>query len=135
MGKLSELRSCRYFSDLDEIDLALLTTVLQMRSLQRNEMLFSAGQPSDALLVIKQGQISILETIFTEGEPLCEVALLGPTFHLVDAKVTSPEAVLWSLSHQAFTRLLKVRPTLAARMLRNIGLQLHQRVHQTMSLQ
>ncbi|MEP6638684.1 MAG: Crp/Fnr family transcriptional regulator [Chloroflexota bacterium] len=110
------LLACRLFSGLDEAGMALVAGALRSRRFRRGEVIFHAGDPGDALSIVRGGSVKILIAPEDGTEPAILTAI-GPSgffgeLALLDGGARSATAVAIEatetlvLHHDAFDRLL-----------------------------
>lgn len=58
-GALEAVRGCRLFAGIDEEGLGRLAGALHQRRFRRNETIFHAGDPGDALFIVAAGEVKI----------------------------------------------------------------------------
>ena len=103
---------------LGAADLADVATFGSERATQAGELLFQAGEASDDLFVILEGEVEIVAgdgTVVAEYGPggfAGELALLTGQRRFVNGRVTRPGRVL-VIEQDEFRRLMSVRPALA----------------------
>ena len=119
---------------LDGPELAVLSSCLTTVHVERGALLFSVGDPGDALFVSLQGDIGLRTpgsdrrlASFAPGVVIGEMAMLSGGTRSAEA-VAESDVILMKLSGDAFDRLIAEHPTLAAKLLRNIALHLSHRV-------
>jgi len=70
------LRGVALFADVSSEDLAELGSTARVRSYPRRQIVFSRGDPSDALIVVLHGRVQIIVRSVDGGELI--LAMLGP---------------------------------------------------------
>lgn len=127
---------------LDEAQLAALAAELDELHFAAGTAVFRAGEPGDALYLSTQGTIAVLLpgspskriAAFAPGVIVGEMALLEGQPRSADAYAEGDVTVL-RLSRQAFERLRREHPALAATLLLNVSRQLSSRLrHITVEL-
>nr|MCU0951302.1 cyclic nucleotide-binding domain-containing protein [Burkholderiaceae bacterium] len=131
------LAATRLGDGLDADELAALGACLHERVLAAGDLVFRRGEPSDAMYVSLQGQIGIrLQRAdghsqrlvsYAPGVVFGEIGLLESQPRSADA-LAEADARLLVLSRASFDALMRERPALVAKLLRNVGLQLSSRV-------
>jgi CRP/FNR family transcriptional regulator, cyclic AMP receptor protein len=59
-GTAAALRTCALFREMDDDALAAVARLLRARRFRRNEVIFHAGDPGDALFVVASGSVKIV---------------------------------------------------------------------------
>jgi SulP family sulfate permease len=115
-------------------ELALLAAELHTHRFAPGQVLFRAGDPGDALYISLQGEIALhlpgtqrRLVSFAPGVTIGEMAVLAGAPRSAEA-VAETDVLALGLSVQAFDRLTQQHPALAARLCRNIAVQLSDRV-------
>ena len=63
-GALREaLRACRLFADMDEASLDMCAAALRPRRFRKGETIFHAGDPGDALFIVADGSVKIVDPV------------------------------------------------------------------------
>jgi len=127
------LRRVGLFSALPEEALEVLAPHLRRRTYRRDTMIFHRDQAGDALYIVGEGHVRI----FLPGEEGAEltVDLAGPgdvfgELALLDGGARSAsaeaveDAVLYTLTREAFLRALETTPGLAVRLIELLGARL-----------
>lgn len=70
------LRACALFGAMDDASVEAVARLLRTRRFRRNEVVFHAGDPGDALFVVESGSVKIV-LASVEGEEAI-IATLGP---------------------------------------------------------
>ena len=126
LGALAEHRLC---AGASAAELAVLEAVLQRRSLSAGQVLMRRGEPSDALMLLMRGELSVVLPLpqggtrrlatLSAGMALGESALLAGGRRSADV-VADTEVEVLALTPAAFARLQTECPTLALRLLHNL---------------
>lgn len=124
---LSENELCR---NLDEDKLYIFEKLLKEKKINRGEKLFFAGDASNELYLVMQGEIEIrLPTTkhhykrlanYGPGTYFGELGLLKSGMRVADAIATYPGKLLL-LSQEAFTTLSQEHPEIAVHLLKNLA--------------
>lgn len=124
---LSENELCR---NLEEDKLRIFEKLLKEKNIDRGEKIFSAGDASNELYLVMQGEIEIrLPTTrhhykrlanYGPGTYFGELGLLKSGRRVADVIATYPCRLL-VLSHEAFTTLSQTHPEIAVHLLRNLA--------------
>ncbi|MBT9489261.1 MAG: SLC26A/SulP transporter family protein [Rubrivivax sp.] len=113
-----------------------LAAVLGTRQVLAGEGVFRRGEPGDALFLLRSGQVAITLPAARGGRRLVsyapgvvfgEIGLLRGTPRTADA-VAETDAELWVLDRAAHDRLLREDPVLMGQLLRQLALQLSDRL-------
>jgi len=119
---------------LEDDELAVLSASLRTLRFRRDEILFTIGDPGDGLYVSLEGDIGLRIpggtrrlASFAPGVIIGEMAMLARGTRSAEAVAESDVTALL-LPVEAFDRLMSERPTLAAKLLRNMSLHLADRV-------
>lgn len=124
--KIDFIRNVPLFSDLPEEHLAQLVGAMRQENRTKGTIIYSAGQPSDSLLIVQSGFVRLL------GENGIALATLGPGSLLGEAEflrglehsmgaVAAGDVELWSLRDDALRGLLKQKPQIGIALSRNFG--------------
>lgn len=109
---------------------------MEVRHLGTGEALFRQGDPGDRLYVLTQGSISIIGgngsvrqrfVSFSPGVMMGEMSMLDGAGRSADA-IADCEAVVWSLTREAYEALVLDDPLLGERLTRNIAIHLAERL-------
>jgi len=109
---------------------------MEVRYLGAGEALFRQGDPGDRLYVLTQGSISIIGgngpvrqrfVSFSPGVMMGEMSMLDGAGRSADA-IADCEAVVWSLTREAYEALVMDDPLLGERLTRNIAIHLAERL-------
>ena len=109
---------------------------MEVRHLRAGEALFRQGDPGDRLYVLTQGSISIIGgkgpvrqrfVSFSPGVMMGEMSMLDGAGRSADA-IADSEAVVWSLTRDAYEALVLEDPLLGERLTRNIAIHLADRL-------
>jgi MFS superfamily sulfate permease-like transporter len=104
--------------------------------LRAGEILFRQGDPGDRLYVLTQGSISIIGgkgpvrqrfVSFSPGIMIGEMSMLDGAGRSADA-IADTDAVVWSLTREAYDALVLADPLLGERLTRNIAIHLSERL-------
>lgn len=116
--------------------LALVKARMHQQHLSAGECLFRQGDPGDKLYVQTQGSISIIGgpaqarrrfVSFSPGVMMGEISMLDGGGRSADA-IADTDAVVWSLTREAFDALVLADPLLGERLMRNIAIHLSERL-------
>ncbi len=124
--KIDYIRNVPLFSDLSEEHLVQLAGAMRQENRAKGTAIYSAGQPSDSLLIVQSGFVRLL------GDNGIALATLGPGSLLGEAEflrglehtmgaVAAGDVELWSLSDDALRGLLKQKPQIGIVLSRNFG--------------
>ncbi len=126
LASLAEHRLCAGAGD-DE--LRTLAAALERRSLSAGQVLMRRGEPSDALMLLMRGELSVVVPLpqggtrrlatLSAGMALGESALLAGGRRSADV-VADTEVEVLALSPAAFAMIQRERPALAIRLLHNL---------------
>ena len=104
--------------------------------LRAGQILFRQGDPGDRLYVLTQGSVSIIGgkgpvrprfVSFSPGIMMGEISMLDGAGRSADA-IADTDAVVWSLTRDAYDALVLVDPLLGERLTRNIAIHLADRL-------
>ena len=128
------LHSCALFDRLNPAACARLAALLRPRQLSAGEQLFAQGDEGNALYVLTQGSISVLDRArgqrfvsFSPGMTFGETAVLDGRGRTASALADQPSTV-YALSVDAMAALDREDPALAAQVYRNLALHLSERL-------
>ncbi|HTL16210.1 MAG TPA: Crp/Fnr family transcriptional regulator [Patescibacteria group bacterium] len=123
---INSLRSCQLFVGLAQADLENIAAVTVIKSLDKGEYLFHAGDPAYGFYVVQRGAVNVHRVnaagkeqiihIFRTGDSFAEVALASATGYPADARAIEPTQVLL-IQKAGILSLVKRQPELALRML------------------
>ncbi len=124
--KIDFIQNVPLFSDLPEEHLAQLVGAMRQENRTKGTVVYSAGQPSESLLIIQSGFVRLL------GENGIALATLGPGSLLGEAEflrgvdhtmsaVAAGDVELMSLRDDALRSLLKQKPQIGIALSRNFG--------------
>ena len=136
---LNTLRHCRLFAGLPPADLAAITNITLVKSLDKGEYLFREQEPAHGFYIVQKGAINIHRVnsvgkeqvihIFRTGESFAEATLATMSGYPADARAVEPSQVLL-VQKSGFLSLLKHQPELALRMLAGMSMHLRDLVGQ-----
>ena len=118
MDTKSLLAKCFLFRGLPDDELGLIAGIAEPRDLIAGETVFLAGEPGDAMFLIRVGEVVVekesqkLATLST-GSHFGEVALLDRRERSATVKAKERTAVL-EIGRERFEALMEGNPTLAA---------------------
>lgn len=124
------LRKSSLLGALDEEDLVSLARRSRLRRYRRGQVLFTEGDPADAVLIIAEGRLKVLVIADDGREHLVNIAEVGETIGelaLADAGPRSAtvealdEAVVLVVDPAAVQELIRERPMVAQRLLGALG--------------
>lgn len=134
MGQVEQatglLRRTMLLGALDDDDLARLAERAVSRRYRRGQVVFTAGDPADTLMVVAEGRLKVLATaddgrdlvlnIAEPGDVLGELALADAGPRSASVEALDP-AVLLVLERRAVLALVRERPLVAEQLLRALG--------------
>src|SRR5262245_38298928 len=133
------LRSCQLFAGLAPEDIASITEMTVVKSLEKQEYLFHENEPARGFYVVQRGAINVHRVnvtgkeqvihIFRAGESFAEASLAMQTGYPADARAVEPSQVLL-IQKDSFLDFLRRRPDLALRMLASMSSHLRVLVSQ-----
>ncbi|MGM0944870.1 MAG: Crp/Fnr family transcriptional regulator [Bacteroidota bacterium] len=124
------LRAVKFFERLRNKEMARFLPAMHHRKYQRDEVVFFSKDPSQALYLIKKGEINLtidvkdnFETILeiNRGEAFGENSLLENAKRTYTAIVTSEEADLIVLPHFAIQEVFESNPKIKAKMMTSLS--------------
>ena len=132
------LRQSRIFHDLPHEDIVAIAEGCQLRSLQKGEILFREGDPTEGFYIIQLGQIGIYFvtpdgreqtlSVFRAPESFGEAALVTLATYPANAVALDySRVILVRKAH--FRELVARRPQLALQMLASMSLDLKELLH------
>lgn len=119
---------------LDEASRCTLTTLLRTRHYAAGEILFSEGDPSDQLFILRSGQVKMVHYSATGREQIVGLAAPGYMlgFHgLHDAQhpysgMALSDATVCVLKHRHLLKLLKEETEIAEQLIETLNTELEQ---------
>lgn len=133
------LKSTRLFSDLNLEERALLVARAQRRTFAAGDVILSAGNSNRSLFVVVQGEAEVRRDATERDLPVARLgpaAFFGEMSFLDDTAasasvVARSEVEVLELSGQVMKEMLSERPGLAARIYRNLAVELRDRLVRT----
>lgn len=124
------LRLIKFFERLRNNEMARFIPAMHQRKYYRDEVVFFSKDPSQALYLVKRGQVnltidvkdnfeSILEV--NKGEAFGENSLLENTKRTYTAIITSEEADLIVIPHYAIQEIFDSSPKIKAKMMTSLS--------------
>jgi CRP/FNR family transcriptional regulator, dissimilatory nitrate respiration regulator len=123
---INSLRGCQLFVGLPLSDLENIAAVTVVKSLDKGQYLFHAGDPAHGFYVVQRGAVNVHRVnavgkeqiihIFRSGDSFAEVALASTTGYPADARAIEPTQVLL-VQKDGILALVRCQPELALRML------------------
>ncbi len=120
-----------YFQDLSSAELARIASHVHQRNLDAGEMIFLAGQPVEALYVVRRGRARIFESSAEGKEQVLFVVGQGATFNdaavfdggpnPASAQAIDPGVSLYALPASLMTRLAATDPRVTAAAIRTLA--------------
>ncbi len=114
------------FSDLDHEELAQVAGVVQLRSMAKDETIFNAGDPADAVYIIATGKVKIVVTstdgrdfiltILGAGQVFGEMALLESAPRSA-AVITASQVDVLTIHRKDFHQMLGSTPSISRKLL------------------
>ncbi len=131
--KLWYLENFNLFKDLDEENKMELMRITSMRDLARNEPIYFASEPSNAIFFLKTGRVKIVKytpegeesiiTIINPGEIFGEMAYLDEA-ERTDFAVTLEPALICAINKNDLNEFISKNPRLNIKMTKLIGIKL-----------
>ena len=124
------MQRINFFERLRQKELARFLPALHHRKYLRDEVVFFSKDPSQALYLIKSGQVNLtidikdnFETIMEvrRGEAFGENSLLENTKRTYTALIVSDEAELIVIPHFAIQEIFDSNPTIKAKMMTSLS--------------
>ena len=123
---VNSLRGCQLFVGLPQPDLENIAEVTVVKTLDKGQYLFHAGDPAHGFYVVQRGAINVHRVnamgkeqiihIFRTGDSFAEVALASTSGYPADARAIEPSQVLL-VQKEGILALIRHQPELALRML------------------
>jgi CRP-like cAMP-binding protein len=127
------LRAMQPLSSLTDEEIKLLSSNAELRTFERDEIIFREGESSDTLFIIVEGHVLIYKSdeagekfevmIFSDGEFFGEMALLDDKPRSASAQAITPTTAL-TLDRQAFTSAVSAAPNISLAVMRTVSLRL-----------
>ncbi len=134
---IAGLRQCRMFAGLSAEDLAAIADGCRIRSLEKDEVLFRAGERAECFHVIQLGQIGVffvmpdgreqVFSVFRAPESFAE-AVMAMDHYPANAKALEYSRVIL-VRKPHFREVLGRKPDLALQMLASMSLHLRELLH------
>ncbi len=131
--KLWYLENFNLFKDLNEDDKMELMRITSMRDLTKNEPIYFANEPSNAIFFLKNGRVKIVKytpegdesiiTIINPGEIFGEMAFLDEK-ERTDFAVTIEPALICAINKKDLGEFISKNPSLNIKMTKLFGLKL-----------
>jgi CRP-like cAMP-binding protein len=133
--KLEVLKGMQMFRYLSYKELVRVSNIAEMIELSSDQVIFSAGQPGDAMYVVLQGTVKLTksETVVAElgrGAHFGEMALVDRSVRSLGA-IASEGTRLVVIHRKDFYEIIKREPALATKMLWSFVQVLGQRLRKT----
>lgn len=133
MDKLQLLKGTTLFSSLSPQDITVLSSLFMEEGFERNQYVFTEGDPPDWLYIVKEGTIKmvrqspsgreIIMAIMTSGDVIGEVAVFDGGPYPATAQGMG-DGVILKLSKKEFVSLLKRHPSIAIEIIGDLGRKL-----------
>ncbi len=117
-----QLKAIPYFQDLDARALEGIRANVFEVQLQKGELLFTEGEPAEAMYVVRSGKVKIFKLSPDGREQVLRIAEAGDCFNEVpifdggpnpaNAQAVDP-AALWGIRREAMRRLVEKYPAIA----------------------
>lgn len=126
---------------LTPADLAALATQTHERHYRRGAIIFRQGDPGTVACIVGDGRVKVYQLARSGQEQLMGIFRTGEPFGLVTALDRAPfpataeateESLIWSIPAAHLQRLMADRPSLAAKVMQEVGRRLRraqERVH------
>ncbi len=118
----AELKGIPYFQDLDARALERIRASVFDLRLEKGQILFTEGEPAQAMYVIRSGQVKIFKVSLDGREQILRIAGAGDCFNEVpifdegpnpaNAEAVEP-ATLWGIRRTDMQRLVEEHPAIA----------------------
>lgn len=124
------LRSIKFFERLKNKEMVRFLPAMHQRKYKRDEVVFFSKDPSQALYLIKKGQVNLMidikdnfETILeiNRGEAFGENSLLENAKRTYTALVTSDDADLIVIPHFVIQEIFDSNPKIKAKMMTSLS--------------
>lgn len=132
-SKIWYLENFNLFEGLSQNKMMELDKKLHMNSVNKNEIIYFADEPSTSIFFLKEGQIKLtrvseegkeaITAILKPGEIFGELAITGETSR-EDTAIALDNAVICTISKNSFENLLIENPKLNLKITKLIGLKL-----------
>jgi CRP-like cAMP-binding protein len=123
------LRKLPLFADVADADLATLAEQCLIYQMPKESTIFEQGDPCDRVWIVGDGRVKIVYQDVDGREVILEMIEPGEMFggavlffprHPATAR-TAEDSTLYSLSSEAYTRLISTHPEVALKLLRIFG--------------
>ncbi len=124
------LRRSSLLGTLDEDDLVRLARRSRLRKYRRGQVLFTEGDPADAVIIVAEGRLKVLVIADDGREHVVNIAEVGDTIGelaLADAGPRSAtvealdDAVVMVVDRAVVEEMIRERPIVAQKLLRALG--------------
>jgi hypothetical protein len=139
MKRREDLTAVQLFTGFDEAEIDAFLSGVSRKSVPKDHVFFGVGAENSSLFIILSGSVKV-ERAGTAGYIPLAVLSAGRTFGEMSfmdgsrttAAITSREATeYYDISREAVDKMLKRKPNLAAKLWRNIALDLKERLKAT----
>lgn len=129
LSRFEFLSSMRPFENLDDDELALFLPIMYLRQYKKNEVVFFDGDPSQALYIVKGGEVQLSIDVKGKTENITSVApnrafgfnsFLNDTKRYFNAIVISEGAELYVLPRINMTEILDNHPETKAKIMSSL---------------
>jgi serine/threonine protein phosphatase PrpC len=133
--KLDVLKAMQMFRYLSYKELVRVSNIAEIKELAKDQVVFSQGQPGDAMYVVLSGSVRLSkgDTLVAElghGQHFGEMSLVDRSVRSLTATATA-DARLVSITRKDFYDIIKREPALATKMLWSFVQVLGQRLRKT----
>jgi CRP-like cAMP-binding protein len=131
-AKIWFLKRIKLFENLGDADMHILDERTRMTQVPRRKAVFEAGQPGDAVYLLKSGRVKLTRVqdgkelvlaILEPGEVFGEMAALADSPHDTRAEAME-DAAICIIQKSDFEEMLAHRPQLSIRLTKLVGLRL-----------
>jgi CRP/FNR family transcriptional regulator, cyclic AMP receptor protein len=141
VGILKALQACPQLTELTPVELALISSITELKRLPKGEQLFAEGESGDTMFLIVDGSVEVHAEALNDGQPLCqlengellaEMALLGESRHRVTATVASDELLVACISQAGMQQLMGAKPEVAGKIFSAVGAAVNNKIEAAM---
>lgn len=131
--KIKFLNKIPYFANLDIIDLLRIEDIMKRRQCRKTTLLFSQGEPGEAIYFVMSGKVKIFKTsedgkehtltIAAPGDIFAEVVLFNEVYYPASAEVIEDGIIVY-IRNADMERVLESNPKIAIAIIKALNKRL-----------